>query len=53
MFIAAISTWCWKGVILDWVETNAQVMVETAKKFLSQLANTGIKVDPLAARLQD
>jgi RNA polymerase sigma-70 factor (TIGR02957 family) len=26
-FIAAISTWCWKGVTLDWVETNGQASV--------------------------
>src|SRR5467141_3443706 len=26
-FIAAISTWCWKGVTLDWVETNGQTTV--------------------------
>lgn len=23
-FIAALSKWCWKGVTLDWVETNGQ-----------------------------
>src|SRR5712672_3042659 len=26
-FIAALSTWCWKGVTLDWVETNGQPAV--------------------------
>jgi len=26
-FIAALSTWCWKGVKLDWVETNGQAAV--------------------------
>ena len=26
-FIAAVSTWCWKGVTLDWVETNGQTSV--------------------------
>src|SRR5258707_6942101 len=26
-FIAAISTWCWKGLTLDWVETNGQAAV--------------------------
>jgi RNA polymerase sigma-70 factor (ECF subfamily) len=26
-FIAAVSTWCWKGVTLDWVETNGQASV--------------------------
>src|SRR6201987_984074 len=26
-FIAAISAWCWKGVTLDWVETNGQAAV--------------------------
>src|SRR5262249_18167070 len=26
-FIAAISKWCWKGVTLDWVETNGQASV--------------------------
>src|SRR6201993_1262097 len=26
-FIAAISTWCWKGVTLDWVDTNGQAAV--------------------------
>jgi RNA polymerase sigma-70 factor (ECF subfamily) len=26
-FIAAISTWCWKGVTLNWVETNGQAAV--------------------------
>jgi RNA polymerase sigma-70 factor (TIGR02957 family) len=26
-FIAAVSTWCWKGVTIDWVETNAQAAV--------------------------
>ena len=26
-FIAAVSTWCWKGVTLDWVETNGQAAV--------------------------
>jgi RNA polymerase sigma-70 factor (ECF subfamily) len=26
-FIAALSTWCWKGVTLDWVETNKQAAV--------------------------
>jgi RNA polymerase sigma-70 factor (TIGR02957 family) len=26
-FIAAISKWCWKGVTLDWVETNGQAAV--------------------------
>ncbi len=26
-FIAALSTWCWKGVTLDWVETNGQAAV--------------------------
>jgi len=26
-FIAAVSTWCWKGVKLDWVETNGQAAV--------------------------
>jgi RNA polymerase sigma-70 factor (ECF subfamily) len=26
-FIAAISTWCWKEVTLDWVETNGQTTV--------------------------
>ena len=26
-FIAAISAWCWKGVTLDWVDTNGQASV--------------------------
>jgi RNA polymerase sigma-70 factor (TIGR02957 family) len=26
-FIAGLSTWCWKGVTLDWVETNGQAAV--------------------------
>jgi len=26
-FIAAVSIWCWKGVTLDWVETNGQAAV--------------------------
>jgi RNA polymerase sigma-70 factor (TIGR02957 family) len=26
-FIAAISTWCWNGVTLDWVEANGQAAV--------------------------
>jgi RNA polymerase sigma-70 factor (ECF subfamily) len=26
-FIAALSRWCWKGVTLDWVETNGQTTV--------------------------
>ena len=26
-FIAALSTWCWKGVTLNWVETNGQAAV--------------------------
>jgi RNA polymerase sigma-70 factor (TIGR02957 family) len=26
-FIAAVSTWCWKGVTLDWVEANGQASV--------------------------
>jgi RNA polymerase sigma-70 factor (ECF subfamily) len=26
-FIAAVSIWCWKGVTLDWVETNGQATV--------------------------
>ena len=26
-FIAAVSTWVWKGVTLDWVETNGQAAV--------------------------
>jgi RNA polymerase sigma-70 factor (ECF subfamily) len=26
-FIAALSRWCWKGVTLDWVETNGQAAV--------------------------
>src|SRR5262249_17062315 len=26
-FIGAISKWCWKGVMLDWVETNGQATV--------------------------
>src|SRR5215469_11550422 len=26
-FITAVSTWCWKGVRLDWVETNGQASV--------------------------
>jgi hypothetical protein len=26
-FIAAVSTWCWKGVTIDWVETNGQASV--------------------------
>src|SRR5215813_1167503 len=26
-FIAAVSTWCWKGVTLDWVQTNGQAAV--------------------------
>ncbi len=26
-FIAAVSTWCWKGVTLDWVEANGQAAV--------------------------
>jgi RNA polymerase sigma-70 factor (ECF subfamily) len=26
-FIAAVSTWCWKGVTLDWIETNGQASV--------------------------
>ena len=26
-FIAALSRWCWKGVTLDWVETNGQTSV--------------------------
>ena len=26
-FIAAVSGWCWKGVTLDWVETNGQAAV--------------------------
>ena len=26
-FIAALSKWCWKGVRLDWVETNGQASV--------------------------
>ena len=26
-FIASVSTWCWKGVTLDWVETNGQASV--------------------------
>ena len=27
MFIASVSTYCWKGVTLDWVETNGQAAV--------------------------
>jgi RNA polymerase sigma-70 factor (TIGR02957 family) len=27
MFIASLSTWCWKGVTLNWVETNGQAAV--------------------------
>ena len=26
-FIAAVSAWCWKGVTLNWVETNGQASV--------------------------
>jgi len=26
-FIAAVSTWCWKGVTLDWVDANGQASV--------------------------
>lgn len=26
-FVAALSTWCWKGVTLEWVETNGQTTV--------------------------
>ena len=26
-FIASVSAWCWKGVTLDWVETNGQTSV--------------------------
>jgi len=26
-FIAAVSAWCWKGVTLEWVETNGQASV--------------------------
>src|SRR6266852_1846012 len=26
-FIAAVSTWCWKGVTIDWVETDGQPAV--------------------------
>jgi len=26
-FIAALSKWCWKGVTLDWIETNGQAAV--------------------------
>jgi len=26
-FIAAVSTWCWKGVTIDWVEANGQATV--------------------------
>jgi RNA polymerase sigma-70 factor (TIGR02957 family) len=26
-FIAAVSTWCWNGVTIDWVETNGQPAV--------------------------
>jgi RNA polymerase sigma-70 factor (TIGR02957 family) len=26
-FIAAVSTWCWTGVTLDWIETNGQASV--------------------------
>ena len=26
-FIAAVSSWCWKGVTIDWVETNGQATV--------------------------
>jgi RNA polymerase sigma-70 factor (TIGR02957 family) len=26
-FVAALSTWCWKGVTLDWLETNGQAAV--------------------------
>jgi RNA polymerase sigma-70 factor (TIGR02957 family) len=26
-FIAAVSTWCWKGVTVDWVEANGQAGV--------------------------
>jgi len=26
-FIAALSAWCWRGVTLDWVETNGQAAV--------------------------
>jgi RNA polymerase sigma-70 factor (ECF subfamily) len=26
-FVAAVSTWCWKGVTLAWVETNGQAAV--------------------------
>jgi RNA polymerase sigma factor (sigma-70 family) len=26
-FIAAVSRWCWKGVTLEWVETNGQAAV--------------------------
>ncbi|HEX8897035.1 MAG TPA: RNA polymerase sigma-70 factor [Terriglobales bacterium] len=27
MFIASVSTYCWKGVTLDWVETNGQAAI--------------------------
>lgn len=26
-FIASVSAWCWKGVTLDWIETNGQTTV--------------------------
>ena len=26
-FIAAVSTWCWNGVTIDWIETNGQAAV--------------------------
>src|SRR5262249_31717779 len=26
-FITAVSTWCWNGVTIDWVETNGQAAV--------------------------
>ena len=43
-FIAALSTWCWKGVTLDWVETNGQ----TAALILRDGVPFGLAIDASA-----
>src|SRR5262249_19442098 len=48
-FIAAVSAWCWKGVTIDWVETNGQ----TAVLILRDGVPIGLTIDASAQGINE
>src|SRR5258705_10096054 len=48
-FIAAVSTWCWKGGTLDWADTNGQAAVSILRDGVS----IGVTIDASAQGINE